>query len=200
DLLGNGRKGVGESFVRAEALEKHEDQHIDENEQIIEDRRRPATNIFISDWKKHFRLENFNRDSVAPSSPGWPLRLPWDREGKTIIQPQGGCVEPLEQIKRGRNRFAVGESTKLMPRVAEAATLGWWAQPRCGSTRTERQPLQVSCLSYQLILPSAFLELISLLQPLPPAQSRRRPIRASPLPRFQTRVLFYRRTHPPSAR
>ena len=53
DLRRDGRKSVGEFFVRAEALEKYEDQHIDENEQIIDDRRSPATYIFISDWKKH---------------------------------------------------------------------------------------------------------------------------------------------------
>ena len=69
DLRGHGRKSVSEFFVRAEALEKYEDQHIDENKQIIDDRRRPATNIFISDWKKHLRLENSNRDAVVPSSP-----------------------------------------------------------------------------------------------------------------------------------
>src|SRR6266478_9990650 len=53
DLGRHGRKGVGESFVGPESLEKYEDKNINENKQIVNDRRRPATYIFVSDWKKH---------------------------------------------------------------------------------------------------------------------------------------------------
>jgi hypothetical protein len=33
----------------------------------------------------------FNRNAVTSQSPGLPLRLPWEREGKDF-QPQSGCV------------------------------------------------------------------------------------------------------------
>src|SRR5437870_10565369 len=33
-----------------------------------------------------------------------------------------------------RNRFAVGNQQNSLPRVAEAATLGWKSQPLCGSS------------------------------------------------------------------
>src|SRR5205823_12803113 len=53
DLRRHGRKGVSEFFIRAEALEKHKDQDINENKEIVNDRCRAAIYIFISNWKKH---------------------------------------------------------------------------------------------------------------------------------------------------
>src|SRR5437667_1800845 len=45
DLRRHGRKGVSEFFIRAEALEKHKDQDINENKEIVNDRCRAAIYI-----------------------------------------------------------------------------------------------------------------------------------------------------------
>ena len=43
----------------------------------------------------------------------------------------------LEEFKTGATALRLGIS-KLVPRVAEAATLGWRSQPRCGWAPSER--------------------------------------------------------------
>jgi len=64
-----------------------------------------------------------NRNAVSPSSPGLALRLPWDH-GWKIIQPQSGCV--ISSTNQNWAQPPCGwESTNSLPRVAEAATLGW---------------------------------------------------------------------------
>jgi hypothetical protein len=57
---------------------------------------------------------------------------------KELFNRKAVASNRYEQIKRRRNRFAVAESSKLVPRVAEAATLGWRTEPRCGLTRREK--------------------------------------------------------------
>jgi len=53
---------------------------------------------------------------------------------KMDSQPQGGCVGDARPCA-GRNRFAVGGSDDFLPRVAEAATLGFESQPLWGKAR-----------------------------------------------------------------
>jgi len=68
----------------------------------------------------------------ASTSDGW--FEPWDcewRDHSTAKRLRHLTDEFRDQSKR-RNRFAVGHQRNLLPRVAEAATLGWRTQPLCG--------------------------------------------------------------------
>src|SRR5260370_13414931 len=73
-----------------------------------------------------------NRKAVASSSPGLPLRLPWDYKWRD--QSTAKRLRHLPNELKRRNRLAVVNQRNSLPRVAEAATLGWKSQPRCGSS------------------------------------------------------------------
>src|SRR6266536_1711530 len=53
DFSGNSRKGVGEFFVRAKPLQKDEDKNIDQDEHIVNHRRRLASYIVVTNREKH---------------------------------------------------------------------------------------------------------------------------------------------------
>jgi len=52
---------------------------------------RTSEDLSQTDERERERLALFNRKAVTPCSPGLPLRLPWEHEGKDF-QPQSGCV------------------------------------------------------------------------------------------------------------
>ncbi len=53
DLLGDGREGVGELLVVAHALEEHEHQHVDRNQQIRDVGRAQSSSVVVADRKYH---------------------------------------------------------------------------------------------------------------------------------------------------
>src|SRR5438309_6767636 len=80
-----------------------------------------------------------NRKAVASSSPGLPLRLPWDYKSRN--RSTAKRLRHLFDESKRRNRLAVVNQPDWLPRVAEAATLGWRSQPRCGSPRRNGRPV-----------------------------------------------------------
>src|SRR5437667_1226480 len=77
-----------------------------------------------------WRCSILNRKAVASSSPGLPLRLPWDCEQRDHSTAKR--LHHLTDESKRRNRLAVVKQRNSLPRVAEAATLGWKSQPHCG--------------------------------------------------------------------
>jgi len=68
-------------------------------------------------------------EGAEARSPGLPLRLPWDRKKRGVLNRKAvASARP----RTGRNRFAVGGPDHFLPRVAEAATLGFETQPLGG--------------------------------------------------------------------
>jgi|GEM_PF-3493641 len=63
-----------------------------------------------------------------PQSPGLPLRLPWVRKQSMTLQPHRGCARPY---LTGTTAMRL-KLTASVPRVAEAATLGFEALPLRG--------------------------------------------------------------------
>jgi hypothetical protein len=73
-----------------------------------------------------------NRNAVSPSSPGLPLRLPWGSRMKHHSTAKR-LRHFLDESKTGATALRLGINEYSLPRVAEAATLGWRPKPRCGS-------------------------------------------------------------------
>ena len=74
----------------------------------------------------------FNRNAVTSYSPGLPLRLPWEREGKDF-QPQSGCVILRVNSQGTQPRCGWNElNCRLTLGRSAAATLGFVTLPLCG--------------------------------------------------------------------
>jgi hypothetical protein len=67
-LAGNQSEGVAESVVAAEALKKHEDQDVDPDEDVVDDRGDRSVGIVVADGK-HFRNPSLSYVQVSSFSP-----------------------------------------------------------------------------------------------------------------------------------
>src|SRR5438552_445594 len=83
-------------------------------------------------WLEPERGSILNRKAVVSFSPGLPLRLPWDCGWRD--HPTAKRLRHLSDESKRRNHLAVVNQRNSLPRVAEAATLGWKSQPLCGSS------------------------------------------------------------------
>src|SRR6266571_4920081 len=73
---------------------------------------------------------------LRPPAQGWAAAdYPGIRDEKQSFNRKAVASFP-RRIKTGATALRLG-LTKLVPRVAEAATLGWMTQPRCGSALSE---------------------------------------------------------------
>ena len=131
-----------------------------------------------------WRCSILNRKAVASSSPGLPLRLPWDCEQRDHSTAKR--LHHLTDESKRRNRLAVVKQRNSLPRVAEAATLGWKSQPHCGLSPKRNRYLVSPLAQSRVSQPIASIVLLLALgltlstaaqnqnrQPLPPEKRLR---------------------------